>query len=195
MYQKITNKQASIDFISAMEQKPFEKRASLKSQKSRRNKYCVVIMVCLFFFGALSAYAQDSKLRVAVIDIQPADYRLHGTIAKEVTGTLTTELVNSNKFRVAERSRIDQIMRELGLQSAQDASVRAAEIGKLLGVHKIITGECSYSIVSIRFIDVESGDIEKAVTIQRYVYNKRGKFQRELGSQEIAKKILDELFK
>ncbi|MDR1198040.1 MAG: hypothetical protein LBK94_03370 [Prevotellaceae bacterium] len=76
----------------------------------------------------------------------------------------------------------------------QKASVRAAEIGKLLGVHKIITGECARTI-SIRVIDVESGDIEKAVTIDVIIYNKRGKAKRDLTSQEVAKKILDELLK
>ena len=40
---------------------------SSKSHTSRRNKYSLVIFVCLFCFATFSTYAQDTKLRVAVI--------------------------------------------------------------------------------------------------------------------------------
>jgi len=178
--------------------------ASLKSQISKKNKCCLIFFVCLFFFGAFSTYAQDSKLRIAVIDIHPIGNDMVQP-AQVLTSLVTTELVNTNKFRVAERSRIEQIINELGLQSTQDASVRAAEIGKLLGVHKIITGECSYYYISFRFIDVESGDIEVAVTINRYEKRPwyKDKKQRKIGgyteyrltNPEVAKKFLSELLK
>jgi nitrate reductase NapE component len=49
MYQKITKTRASTDVDSAMEQKPLEKRVSLKSQKSKVNiKSVFVIFFCLF---------------------------------------------------------------------------------------------------------------------------------------------------
>jgi len=193
---------------STMETRGHSKNgASLKSHTSKGNKHRFVIFACLLFFVTFSIYAQETKLRVAVIDLSPTDnYSVSISDAKALTSILTTELVNTNKYRVVERSRIEQIIKELGLQSTQDASVRAAEIGKLLGVHKIITGECtlwqtvaeSYyyqAKTNIRLIDVESGDIDKAVTIDNYVINKKGKFVRWLSNREIAQKIILELLK
>ena len=182
---------------SAMETRDHSKNgASLKSQMSKRNKYSLVIFVSLFFFAAFSTYAQETKLRIAVIDLYD---NAQNTIinAKEITSNLTTELVNTRKFRVLERSRIEEVIREQGFQSTQMASARAVELGKLLGVHKIITGECSLETTSIRLIDIESGDIEAAITIS----NRRPKTDKKkfnpywFSSEEIAKKILIELFK
>ena len=182
---------------NAMETRDHSKNgASLKSQTSKRNKYSVVFFVYLFFFATFSTYAQESKLRVAVIDLYSArDYYV--SYAKEVTSILTTELVNTNKFKVAERSRLEQVIKELGLQSTQDVSVRAAEIGKLLGVHKILTGEFTSEIgtTSIRLVDVESGDIEKAVTIDNCIRDKKGKIKRWFSNREIAQKLLVEILK
>jgi len=177
---------------------------SLKSQMSRINLFSLAFFVCFFFFATFSIYAQDAKLRVAVIDLSSTNSKYGWSDANAITSILTTELVNANKYRVVERSRIEQIIRELGLQSTQDVSARAAEIGKLLGVHKILTGECRADVgtydyyqakTSIRLIDVESGDIDKAITIDNYVSNKRGKFVRWRSNQEIAQKIISELLK
>ena len=156
---------------------------SLKSHTSRRNKCSLVVFVCLLLFSSFSAYAQEAKPRIAVLELSATGGSLDG--ARELTSILTTELVNTNKFRVAERSRIEQIINELGLQSTQDVNVRAAEIGKLLGVHKIITGEYAANTTNIRIINVESGDIEKAVTI----------YDKKLSQQKRAKKLIKELLK
>jgi curli biogenesis system outer membrane secretion channel CsgG len=205
------------------------------NQRVRLNRRSLVILVCLFSLGAVSAYAQDLKPRIAVLDLYDACNQIRRSTydrdriefdskanAKQITSIFVTELVNSNKYRVVERSRIDQIIEELGLQSTQDVSVRAAEIGRLLGVPKIITGEYScgrsYSTTSIRLIDVESGEIERAITFENtklYIrkisrkemreykkygisYDKRSMTRQETGnltSPEIAEKILIELFK
>jgi hypothetical protein len=115
--------------------------------------------------------------------------------AKEITSLLTTELVNTNRFRVVERARIQEIIDEQGFQETQAVSAQAVKIGRLLGIHKIITGEYSDSHTTIRFIDVETGDIETAITIDNYIKKKNGKFVRYLTREEIAKKLLEELFK
>ncbi|MCL2041520.1 MAG: CsgG/HfaB family protein [Bacteroidales bacterium] len=177
---------AEINCKSGMESRDHSNGVSPKNQRSRGNKRCLTIFVCLFFWGVFSTYAQDSKLRIAVLNIHSTELLMvaGNNPAKEITSILTTELVNTNKFRVAERTRIEQIMQELGLQSTQDASVQAAEIGKLLGVHKIITGEYSKRSTSIRLIDVESGDIEKAITVK----NSRS-------SYKTAKNLCEQLMK
>ena len=197
----------------------FKKGASPKSHTSRRHKRSLVIFACLLLFSSFSTYAQESKLRIAVIDIYDAcnekkDDRYFGEInsaaaAKEITSILTTKLVNTNKYRVVERSRIEQIIKEQGFQSTQEASVRAVELGKLLGVKKIITGEYSGTgdryqtngTTSVRLIDVESGEIEAAITFEnRYKFYENEKdrkhnryYLKSLSIQEIAKKIVLEL--
>jgi hypothetical protein len=176
--------------------------ASPKNLMSKRNKHSVLFFICLFYFCAFSTYAQETKLRIAVIDFRSTDnsYSYKVAFAKELTSIFTTELVNTNRYRVVERSRIEQVIKEQGLQSTQEVSARAVEFGKLLGVKKIITGETSkYGTTSLRLIDVESGDIEKAVTIDHAVRDKKGNQKRKKGvmwylsEQEIVQKLLVEL--
>ena len=221
MLQISNQQQQHTNNFVAMEAETIKNAARPKSQMSRRNKRSLIIFVCLLFFAAFSTYAQETKLRVAVLDLysitKDNSYCNYEANAKTLTSALTNELVNTNKFRVVERSRIEDIMKELGLQSDQDASVRAAEIGKLLGVHKIITGEYrgnydrwhfDYATIYLRLIDVESGDIEKAVTIEAWEkrpYYKNDKdrakgkvssyYHYEFSKQEIVQKLLAELFK
>ena len=166
---------------------------SIKNYELRITRFFCCFFVCLFFIGAFSTYAQESKLKIAVIDIG----------YKELTSILTTELVNTKKYIVMERSKVQQIINELGLQSEQNVSARAAEIGNLLGVHKIITGEFLWSgsvaKASLRLIDVESGSIEVAVTMDDLVRKTNGKIKKKggwavhLSSEEFAQKLLDAL--
>jgi len=155
----------------------------------------------LAFFGSFSTYAQNSKLRVAVIDLsyppEGNSFTHYEQSAMNYTSLLTTELVNTKKYVVMERSRVQQIIKELGLQSAQNASTRAAEIGNLLGVHKIITGEyLGNTKVSLRLIDVESGGIEAAVTMDNYIRDKKGEIKKSKGwlvtmsDEEFVNKLL-----
>jgi len=162
-------------------------------------KKILLILVVIISFG-ITANAQESKLRIAVIDLSgTGNSDSNWANAKTITSLLTTELVNTKRYRVVERSKIEQILSEQGLQASQAASAQAVELGKLLGVHKIITGEYSgigyfHGTTSIRLIDVETGDIEAAITIKNGIYDKKGRFQRNLSYEEIAKKIVSELF-
>jgi ribosome maturation protein Sdo1 len=157
-------------------------------------KKIFLTLATIISFGII-ANAQESKLRIAVIDIYctESDWRYYEPKAKEITSILTTELVNTNKYRVLERSRIDQVIKEQGFQSTQNISAHAVELGKLLGIHKIITGEFSRNTTNIRLIDVESGDIEKAITVKSSKYDKKRGWWTDC--EEIAKKILAELLK
>ena len=175
---------------------------SSKSHTSRRNKFSLLFFVCVFFFCAFSTYAQQSKLKIAIIDL---DYSssYNKSDAMSLTSILTTELVNRKKYAVKERSSIQKVINELKLQSAQDVSTRATEIGKLLGVQKIITGEYFtvgyygyfFHKISLRLIDVESGSIEAAVTMDSASRKSNGKIKKGYGisDEEFARKLLDAL--
>jgi len=104
-----------------------------------------------------------------------------------------------------ERSRIQQVINELGLQSTQNISARAVEIGNLLGVHKIIVGECIhrnyFMEANLRLIDVESGGIEAAVSMDSREIDSKGNFKRwrgypvSLTERAFAQKLLNALLR
>ncbi|PHV63619.1 CsgG/HfaB family protein [Cyanobacterium aponinum] len=90
----------------------------------------------------------DEKIRVAVLDF---DYSalsnpqwmlsIFGGSARGVSDVLVNRLVDSEKYRVIERSRLDAVLAEqnLGASGRVDPST-AAEIGRLLGVEVVIIG-------------------------------------------------------
>ena len=194
---------AVVNQSGAMEADTISKNGrNSKSHMSRRNRYSLFLFVCLFFFSTFSAHSQQSRQRIAVIDLAYSggsyEYEITRPYAMELTGLLTTQLVNTRKYVVMERSRIQQVIRELGLQNEQNVNARAAEIGNLLGVQKIITGEYngwSY-LVNLRLIDIESGGIEASVSMDKYVRDNKGKIIKKKGvnvqmtNEEFANKLL-----
>jgi len=90
----------------------------------------------------------------------------------ELQGYMITELFNSNRFRIIERTRIDDVIKEQNFQVSNLSSREIERLGKILGVRLIITGELSYNWsgskeylnANVRLIDVQTGFIEVAVT-------------------------------
>jgi len=90
----------------------------------------------------------NEKIRIAVLDF---DYsalsnpqwilRIFGGSARGVSDVLVNRLVDSEKYRVIERSRLDAVLAEqnLGASGRVDPST-AAQIGRLLGVEVVIIG-------------------------------------------------------
>ncbi|RMF76100.1 MAG: hypothetical protein D6738_02120, partial [Acidobacteria bacterium] len=92
--------------------------------------------------------ADDGKIRIAVLDFDTS--ALHGSwrwgwswhrLETAAADSVTHELVNSGRFRVIERNRLDAVLREqnLGDSGRIDPST-AAGIGKLLGVQLVVLG-------------------------------------------------------
>ncbi len=87
------------------------------------------------------------------------------TEAKVLTDRLVNILINSEKYKLVERSMMDEILKEQGFQQTgcTDQSC-AVEIGQLLGVEKICTGTIGkvgslYSI-TLRVVSVSTAEIE-----------------------------------
>ena len=84
---------------------------------------------------------------------------------RALTDRLRTELFNTKYFKVIEREMMEQILVEQGFQqSGCTTNECMVEVGKLIGVEKIIGGSISqvgniFSISS-RIVDVETGEIE-----------------------------------
>jgi len=216
----LTIRTAVANQSGAMEADTISKNGRIsKSHTSRRKYYiremrkiCFTLIVVLGF--GIIANAQESKLRIAVLNFEDkCYYDRDKMLAKDIPILLTTELVNTNKYRVVERSRIDQIIKEQKFQNTQDISAQAVALGKLLGVHKIIIGEiskydwyqCEKDNVSARLIDIETGDIEVAVIISfrelrpdtssKKAIRKGWTRTHILNEQEIVQKLISELFK
>lgn len=65
-------------------------------------------------------------------------------IGKSVTDILVTALVKSKRFKVIERSSLEKVMKEQGLQhSGAIDTATAVQIGKILGVKYIMLGSVS----------------------------------------------------
>jgi len=84
--------------------------------------------------------------------------------AEIIIGDLEFNLVNSRKFRIVDRRRLDQIRREQNFQlSGEVSDDSAVSIGNLLGATIVITGEISGSgrsqRLTIKALDVRSGQI------------------------------------
>ena len=84
---------------------------------------------------------------------------------RALTDRLRTELFNTKYFKVIEREMMEQILVEQGFQqSGCTTNECMVEVGKLIGVEKIIGGSVSkigniFSISS-RIVNVETGEIE-----------------------------------
>jgi len=169
--------------------------------KNKKNILWLTLFVLAFFSNTIFANAQETKPTIALVNLHvpnnatgySARYEYEQCLnnAEEMLGALTTALVNSRKFRVIERSRIDQIIREQGFQKSQLSDTQVIRIGRILGVNKIITGEFPFrsvdqGTVSIRIIDVQSGEIEAAESVRISVYM-------QIWYIDYAKKLIDEL--
>jgi curli biogenesis system outer membrane secretion channel CsgG len=153
--------------------------------KTKRNTLCLALFVVVFISNAFYVNAQE-RSRIAVVNLQITNTRAVSQSSlwrsiedirasgDNMLGAISTGIINSRRFSVIERSRIDQIIREQGFQRSQLTDAQVVRIGRLLGVNKIVTGEYGESsgdtlwnrlVVNIRLIDVETGEIESAASV------------------------------
>lgn len=105
----------------------------------------------------------QSKSKVAVVDFEANG--LKANEAKTITENLRTEISKIGTFRLIERAQSEAILQEQGFQQsgACDSESCNVEMGKLLGVDKLIVGSIgligeTYSINS-KIINVETSEI------------------------------------
>jgi len=107
--------------------------------------------------------AQD-KINVAVLDLEG---RGVSTLeAATLTDRLRSELVTVGSFQVVERGQMEMLLQEQGFQQTGCTSAECAvEVGKLLGVEKMISGSIgkigALYTVDVRMFDVTTGGIER----------------------------------
>ncbi|HXM94193.1 MAG TPA: CsgG/HfaB family protein [Candidatus Dormibacteraeota bacterium] len=86
--------------------------------------------------------AQDSKPKVAIKTFEnPANFS-HSTIGNGLTDILTTELQNTGKFNVMERTNVDELMKEMNFGNTEYAkSSSFSQKGNLLGAQYVLMGK------------------------------------------------------
>ncbi|TFH28552.1 MAG: hypothetical protein E4H00_08585 [Myxococcales bacterium] len=103
------------------------------------------LLLALFLVGTMSARvaAQDAKVRVAIMNFENnSTWSWWGdNLGHAAADELTTQLVQTGKFTVVERTQLDSILAEQNLgASGRVTGASAAKIGELLGVQLIFTG-------------------------------------------------------
>ncbi len=125
------------------------------------------ILIFILFLFLSTSLAQNSKMNIAVIDLDPTG--ISNNEAEFLSDRLRTELFETGKFQVVEREKMNAILHEQGFQQTRCTSVECAiEIGQLLNVRVMVAGTIGkiddiYSL-SIRMIDVENGAIIRTAT-------------------------------
>ena len=126
----------------------------------------VLILLLPFHSDILSAQ-EIEKIRVAVFDFDGKG------ITQDEATTLTERfrsvLIETDKFVMVERQKVNLILEELGLQMTGVVSEQSlSEAGAMLGVQRIVTGsigkiEDTYT-VDIRVVDVQSAKLMGSIS-------------------------------
>lgn len=125
---------------------------------------CVLLSWTLFVFTfPVKMYAQE-KLNIAVLDMEGRG--ISALEAATLTDRLRSELVDLGVFSLVERGQMEMILEEQGFQQTGCTSVECAvEVGKLLGVQKMVAGSIgkigALYTVDVRMFDVTTGRIER----------------------------------
>ncbi len=125
-------------------------------------KKTIILTILLVLIYSMPAFSED-KMIIAMIDLEPKG--VSKIAADAATNIIRSEFVNIGNFTVVERTAMDEIMKEQGLQMAgcTDQSC-AVEVGKLLSAKKIIVGEINKMgdsvLLTLRIINVEKGHSE-----------------------------------
>jgi formylglycine-generating enzyme required for sulfatase activity len=121
---------------------------------------CLIFSLTLARVAIMPVQAADEEI-VAVMDLTPQDAKPAEALA--ITNQLRSQLLKTGKFTLVDRSQMDAILKEQALQQSGCTSDECAvQVGKLLGVRKIVTGSVTKLSeqlwqVSLLMLDVETG--------------------------------------
>lgn len=125
---------------------------------------CVFLSWTLFVFTfPVKMYAQE-KVNIAVLDMEGRG--ISDLEAATLTDRLRSEMVDLGVFSLVERGQMEMILEEQGFQQTGCTSAECAvEVGKLLGVQKMVAGSIgkigALYTVDVRMFDVTTGKIER----------------------------------
>jgi formylglycine-generating enzyme required for sulfatase activity len=127
----------------------------------------LVLALMLARVALMPLHAAEEEL-VAVMDLTPQGSRPEEALA--VTNQLRTQLLKTGKFTLVDRSQMEAILDEQAFQQTGCTSEECAvQVGKILGVRKIVSGSVTKLSeqlwqVSLLMLDVESAKTLRAET-------------------------------
>jgi len=150
----------------------------------------LLILSGLSLSWAAPAETVPKPLTAAVLDFQPRGVAV--TDVQGLSDRFRVELFLQKRYRMLEREKMDEVLKEQGFQKsgACEQSECAVEVGKLLGVNRMIIGSVnrigSTWTVTARAVDVETGEI-----VQTAVLDQKGEIDALLqpGMQELVEKL------
>lgn len=133
-----------------------------------------LVIICIFLLLCTSLIFGQTARRVQVAVINFDVSGSYASASRVLTDRFRNELMNTVRFDVMERSKMDEILNEQGFQQTgacnNDACV--VQAGKILGVSKMIAGSVgqvgSMFTASARLLSVETGQILISVTEDCY---------------------------
>lgn len=127
---------------------------------------CLYLAWALVFFTfPVKILSQNpERIPVAILDLEGRG--ISALEAATLTDRLRSEMVTIGAFVVVERGQMEMLLEEQGFQQTGCTSAECAvEVGKLLGVQKMITGSIGklgeLYTVDARMFDVQTGEIER----------------------------------
>ncbi len=118
------------------------------------------IFILTFLIFAMPAYSAG-KVTIAILDLTSKG--VPRIVSNAISDIIRSEFVNIGNFTVVERSQMNAILDEQGLQmtGCTDSSC-AVQFGKLLSARRIVIGEVnkvgSSIVITARYVNVESGE-------------------------------------
>ena len=102
------------------------------------NQRCVAVAALILILSGSQAIAiQNDKISVAVIQLD--SYGIQKAEVAILTDRLRNELVKTGRFRLMEREKMDEILKEQGFQQTGCTSTECmVEVGRSIGVQQMI---------------------------------------------------------
>ncbi|HPA71495.1 MAG TPA: CsgG/HfaB family protein [Spirochaetota bacterium] len=125
----------------------------------------ILIFAMMMSYPATFLHAE--KPVIAVVDFQPKNVSRIISIA--VSDLVRSEMIKTGAFTMIERTQMDEILKEQGLQmSGCTDNSCAVKVGRLMSAKKILIGEVNgigqTIVTTIRIVDVEKGTADFAAT-------------------------------
>ena len=91
-------------------------------------------------FAGTCAFAQERKLNIAVMDLGAISISENEALA--LTDELRGHIIKAGKFKVIERTRMADVLKEFGFQQTDMCNTQECyvEMGQQVGVEKMVVG-------------------------------------------------------
>ena len=130
-------------------------------------KLTLIFLSLLFIVSAVTAQETKGKPTILVIPFDAKN--IEQTEVEVLLDTFTNKIADSGKFKVVDRSKIDEIKKEHEFQNSNWSSdEKAAKLGNALNANIVVTGQLmpfkDKIVVSFRMLDVNTMEIVTSAT-------------------------------